>query len=61
MAGAGGKDGDGVTHAVVPQQAGPDDDRARRSGDGLTGDLVFITEFVNRVEAALSKETGKRV
>jgi pimeloyl-ACP methyl ester carboxylesterase len=45
LAGAGGKDGDGVTHAVGPQQAGPDDDRERRSGDGITGDLVFIHGF----------------
>lgn len=38
-----------MTDAIGPQQAHPDDDRARRSGrlssDGITGDLVFIHGF----------------
>ena len=29
-----------LTHAIGPQQACPDDDRGRRSGDVVTGDLV---------------------
>lgn len=48
-----------MTHAVVPQQAGPDDDRARRSGDGITGDLVFIHGFQDT--AALWQDVSDRL